>query len=216
MRITTAFAFDNSLANLQRRQQALVQTQEQLTSGKRVLRASDDPAAAATAERALAALSRAEAQGRALDASRNAMQLAEAALGDAGEMLAQARELIISAGNGSYSDNQRRPIAEAVRGLRDDLRAVANRSDGTGRYLFGGQGSDSAPLVDAPGGVVYAGTAGQLHAAAGEQTPLTLDGRAAWLMAHHHVHRLPVLDAKGKVVGLVSSLDVLGWVAGLA
>jgi flagellar hook-associated protein 3 FlgL len=183
MRITTAFAFESSLGNLQRRQQALVQSQEQLTSGKRVLRASDDPAAAAQAERALAALSRAESQGRALDASRNAMQLTESALGDAGEMLAHARELIVSAGNGSYSDSQRRTIAEAVRGLRSDLLAVANRSDGAGRYLFGGQGSGSEPLVDGPGGVAYAGTAGALNAAAGEPAPLSVDGRAAWLQA---------------------------------
>ncbi|HZF79474.1 MAG TPA: flagellar hook-associated protein FlgL [Rubrivivax sp.] len=183
MRIATAFAFDTSLANLQRRQQALVQSQEQLTSGKRVLRASDDPTAAAQAERALAALSRAESQGRALDASRNAMQLAEGALGDAGEMLAQARELIISAGNGSYSDSQRRTIAEAVRGLRDDLFAVSNRTDGTGRYVFGGQGSGSPPLVDGPGGVSYVGAPGHLNAAAGEPMPLSIDGRAAWLQA---------------------------------
>lgn len=183
MRIATAFAFESSLGNLQRRQQALVQSQEQLTSGKRVLRASDDPAAAAQAERALAALSRAESQGRALDASRNAMRLSESALGDAGEMLAQARELLVSAGNGSYSDSERRTIAEAVRGLRGDLLAVANRSDGAGRYLFGGQGSGSAPLVDGPGGVVYGATAGQLNAAAGEVSPLSMDGRAAWLQA---------------------------------
>lgn len=183
MRITTAFAFESSLGNLQRRQQALVQSQEQLTSGKRVRRASDDPAAAAQAERALAALSRAESQGRALDASRNAMQLAESALGDAGELLAQARELIVSAGNGSFSDSERRIVAEAVRGLRNDLLAVSNRSDGAGRYLFGGQGSGSAPLVDAPGGVAYTATAGQLNAAAGQPSPLSIDGRAAWLQA---------------------------------
>ena len=183
MRISTAFAFDNSLGNLQRRQQALVQSQEQLTSGMRVWRASDDPAAAAQAERALASLARAESQGRALDASRNAMQLAESALGDAGGLLAQARDLIISAGNGSYTDAQRRTIAESVRGLRDDLLAVANRTDGAGRHLFAGQGGSSAPLLDAPGGVVYTATSGSLNAATGETSPLSLDGRAAWLQA---------------------------------
>lgn len=39
---------------------------------------------------------------------------------------------------------------------------------------------------------------------------------ASALMAKNHVHRLPVLSAQGKVVGLVSSLDILGWLAGLA
>ena len=39
---------------------------------------------------------------------------------------------------------------------------------------------------------------------------------ASELMAKNHVHRLPVVSDKGKVVGLVSSLDILGWVAGLS
>jgi CBS domain-containing protein len=47
-----------------------------------------------------------------------------------------------------------------------------------------------------------------------------LDGtsiaRAAELMAKNHVHRLPVVSDTGKVIGLVSSLDILGWLAGLA
>lgn len=183
MRIASNYAFESSVSNLQRRQQALSASQEQLTSGKRVLRPSDDPAAAAQAERALATASRAQAQQRALDASRNSMQLAESALGDGGELLQQARELLVSAGNGTYTDSERRIIGEHLRGLRDDLLAVANRSDGAGRYLFGGQGSDGQPLLDQPGGVTYTATGGTTVAAAGEATPLSLDGQAAWLQA---------------------------------
>ncbi len=55
MRIATANAFETSVDNLQRRQQELQLSQDRLTSGKRVARASDDPAAAARIERALAA-----------------------------------------------------------------------------------------------------------------------------------------------------------------
>lgn len=40
--------------------------------------------------------------------------------------------------------------------------------------------------------------------------------QASELMARNHVHRLPVVSDGGKVVGLVSSLDILGWVAGLS
>lgn len=183
MRVATLSSFDASLAQLQRRQQDLTTAQEHLTSGKRVLRASDDPAAAATAERALAAESRAVARQRALDASRNAMQLAEGALGDAGELMQQVREQIVAAGNGSYTDAERKIAAAKLRSLRDDLLAVANRQDGTGRYIFGGQGSGSLPLQDAVGGVIYTATAGHLQAASGEATALSVDGRAAFLQA---------------------------------
>ncbi|MCW5636886.1 MAG: flagellar hook-associated protein FlgL [Rubrivivax sp.] len=183
MRITAANAFEGSVRTLQRRQQELTEIQEQLTSGKRVRRASDDPAAAARAERAMAAASRAEADQRALETSRSAMQLTESALGDAGELLQQIRERLMAAGNGTYSDTERATIADTIRSLRNDLLAVANRSDGAGRYLFGGQGADRPPLVDGIGGVSYVGAPGELYTASGEATPLTVDGRAAWLQA---------------------------------
>ncbi len=200
MRITSAYAFENSVSNLQLRQQALSRSQEQLTSGKRVLKPSDDPAAAAEAERALAAVNRNVAQQRALEASRNSMQLSETALGDAGELLQQARESVVAAGNGSYTDAQRLLVANALRSVRDELLAVANRSDGAGRYLFGGQGSDKPPLLDAPGGVVYTATSGQTLAASGEVSPLTIDGRAAWLQA-------PDLVNPGALISVFDSLD---------
>lgn len=200
MRIATATAFDASLANLQRRQQSLSETQIQLTSGKRVQRPSDDPAAAAAAERALAAMTRSEGQQRALDAARTSMQLSESALGEAGDILGQARELMVSAGNASYSDQERLTVADNLRSLRNDLLAVANRSDGSGRYLFGGQGSDGQPLLDAPGGVSYNGTTGGMQAATGEAMPLSLDGRAVWLQA-------PDPANAGSTVSLFDALD---------
>jgi flagellar hook-associated protein 3 FlgL len=70
-----------------------------------------------------------------------------------------------------------------LRTLRDDLLAVANRQDGTGRFVFGGQGSGALPLLDAPGGVIYTAAAGQMQAATGEPTALSVDGRLAFLQA---------------------------------
>jgi flagellar hook-associated protein 3 FlgL len=183
IRISTATAYESSVANLQRRQAALTDAQVQLTSGKRVLRPSDDPAAAAQVERALAAGTRAEGQKRALDSARTSMALSESALGEAGNVLQQARELVVAAGNGSFTDGERKTVAENLRGLRNDLLAIANRGDGSGRYLFGGQGSDGQPMLDAPGGVDYGGTSGGMQAATGEAMPLSLDGRAVWLQA---------------------------------
>jgi CBS-domain-containing membrane protein len=38
---------------------------------------------------------------------------------------------------------------------------------------------------------------------------------AARLMSEHGVHRVPVVDAEGRVSGILSSMDVLRWNAGL-
>src|SRR4029453_14458429 len=131
-RISTAQAFDAPLQQLQRRQAELSEAQLQLTTGKRVNRASDDPTAAARAERALATVSKVQANQRAVDASRTLMSQTESALGDAGDLLQRARELMVAAGNAAYGSPERKSIADEVRGLREQLLAIANRDDGAG------------------------------------------------------------------------------------
>ena len=48
-RIATSFAYQNSVSTLQQRQADMMESQERLVSGKSVMKASDDPTAAARA-----------------------------------------------------------------------------------------------------------------------------------------------------------------------
>jgi len=183
MRVSTAHAYESSLDALTRRQRDLSEAQLQLTSGKRVNRASDDPAAAAAAERALAKSARADASQRAAESSKNMMTLTESALGEAGELLQQIRETLVASGNASYSDAERQGLAQKIEGLREQLLTVANRSNGAGGYLFGGQGASQPPFIDAPGGVEFRGTGGVIAAAGEDRLPLSADGSSVWLSA---------------------------------
>lgn len=181
MRITTASTYATTINNLQLRQQELSDAQTRLSSGKRVLMPSDDPAAAARAERALAVELRSEASQRSVDASKVLMTQTESVLGDANELLSQVREALVAAGNATYTDANRAIQASKIQGLRDQLLQVANRSDGAGTFLFGGQGSNQAPFVDTPAGVVFRGVSGQTQTDADTSLPLSTDGNAAWL-----------------------------------
>ena len=183
MRIATANQFDVGIDTLARRQSELANVQEQLTTGKRVNRASDDPAAAARAERALASIGRSETSQRAVDASRVLMTQAESTLGDAGNLLQRARELMVAAGNASYGDAERSGLADELQSIRDQLLALANTGDGAGTFIFGGQGSTQKPFVDTVGGVQYAAADGEMKTEHPTGLPLTTDGRAAWLEA---------------------------------
>ncbi|MBP5988664.1 MAG: flagellar hook-associated protein FlgL [Piscinibacter sp.] len=183
MRISTRRANESGIETLQKRQVEMADAQERLTSGKRVSRASDDPAAAARAERALAGQMRAETSQRAVDASRTAMSLTETAMGDSLELLQQAREALVAAGNASYSDQERSNLAEKIKAIRNQLLSVANRSDGAGSYLFGGQGATTQPFVDAPGGVAYKGVSGERRTEAGTDLPLTVNGDGVFMTA---------------------------------
>ena len=183
MRVSTANLYDATIAQLQRRQVEMQQTQIQLTSGKKVAEASDDPAGAARVERAMASIGRIDANQRALDASRNSMTLAESALADGTELLQQIRESLLAAGNASYGDSERAGLAKKISGLRDQLLAIANRPDGSGGFVFSGQGASQPPFLDESTGVRFNGVPGNVLTGNLEDFALTVDGRLAFEQA---------------------------------
>ena len=79
LRMGSANMYDNAIRNIGARQTSLSNLQENLTSGKRVVRASDDPVAAAQAERAMTRITRIQTEQRALDVQRNAVAQADSA-----------------------------------------------------------------------------------------------------------------------------------------
>lgn len=183
MRVATAHTYDKAIESLQKRQADMANAQTQLTTGKKINVPSDDPIAAARAERALSSIGRADANQRALDASRNVLQIAESSMADAVELIQQAREALVASGNASYTDAERASVTKKLQNIRTQLLTVANRSDGGGGYIFGGQGSASPPFVDAIGGVQFVGQGGEAKAPAGETMNLTVDGQNVWLKA---------------------------------
>ncbi len=180
MRIATANTYDTALEQLFKRQSDLALQQEKLSTGLRVNRPSDDPTAAAQAERARVRLSRIEVDQRALEAQRSALATAETSLGEAVSLVQGVRELAISASNAAYSAKDRAAVAQHMADLRDQLLAVANRTDANAVPLFGGLGSSGAPFADLPSGVLYQASGGQ-RAATTTALPGAMDGQAIWM-----------------------------------
>lgn len=182
-RVASALSQQTGLNSLTRRQQELSRSQERMVSGKRIDRASDDPAGAARAERALADQTRSEGLLRTVDASRNAMSVAESAIGDAVDLVQSAREAVVGAGNGAFNAADRALLADRLKQIKGQLLSVANTGDGAGHFVFGGQGSDRLPFVDSGVGVEYHGASGQAEGSLSEELPLAVDGDALWLKA---------------------------------
>jgi len=139
-RVATAHSYDTTINRLQQRQAQLADTQDQLSSGKRVRRISDDPAAAALAEREQARMKRIQADQRALEASRRSLELAESTLGTITDLYQRAKELIVQGGNGALNDSDRRTIAQELDGIREQILELSNTKDTLGKPLFMGLG----------------------------------------------------------------------------
>ena len=179
-RLGTANLYDNAVRNISQRQSQLSALQVNLTSGKRVVHASDDPTAAVQAERAETRLARIATEQRALAAQKNTVAMTESALGDVSSAVQSFRDLLVSAGDASYSGTERLAIVNQMKQLRDQILSYANRTDTNGLPLFGGLGSTAQPFVDTATGMAYNGIGGQQSSSA-VAIPATADGQAAFM-----------------------------------
>lgn len=182
-RIPTLYAHQRALDAMAQRRTALNGDQLQLSTGKRVNDPSDDPLAVAQAERLRSQLARISIENRMIGFARQMLSTAESTLGQVGDSLQFARENLVAAGNGAMSAGDRALIAQQLSGVRDQLLTLANRRDGAGGYVFGGQGTAAAPF-DANGDPVAPAPGphpGEQQTGLDASYATSLDGRAVFV-----------------------------------
>ncbi|CAB5699104.1 Hook-filament junction protein [Delftia tsuruhatensis] len=179
-RIGTANMYDSTISNLNSRQTSLVDLMEKTTSGKRVVRASDDPVAAAQAERARTRISRSENDQRVLGLQRDVIAQGESKLGTAHDALKDFRDLVLQAGNGSYDQKARDALVQQLESLRNQVLGYANAKDSNGLPIFRGLGSQDNPVLSTTPGAVSQLQPGQ---STGDDNglPSSLDGFSTWM-----------------------------------
>ena len=190
MRLASANTFDSTVSTLTSRQSALSAQQDRVSAGLRVVKASDDPISAASAERALSRITQLQADQRALNVQRNALANAESTLGQAGDLMQRFRELTISAGSGSKNATDRTTIANEMTTIREQLFSLANTRDSNGVYLFSGLEIDQVQGVMTPAftttgaapnlGYDFNGTSGQ-NLPTQNAVPFTMDGNDVFM-----------------------------------
>jgi len=144
-RITTKILFNNAIDNLSRIETDLAQLQEQLASGLRINRPSDDPIAT---RRAIGYRSLLKRNDHYLTAIRDAQiftNAADSTLGIMTEDLLRVRELVLRGASGTLNQDQRNIIATEINEIINGMFDVANATSG-GRQLFGGSRTLDAPF----------------------------------------------------------------------
>lgn len=164
MRISTSQTYQQAINNILDQQAQLTKTQLQLGSGRRLLTAADDPAAASQAlgiQQALSSTTQYQANGNAVRAR---LGLTETALTGVGDLLQHVRTLAVQANNATQTNETRAAIAIEVRARLDELLALANTTDANGEYLFAGFQGKVQPFSRTAGGAYsYSGDQGQRY-----------------------------------------------------
>lgn len=148
MRVSTLMMYQQNMRGITDSQSAWMKYGEQMSTGKRVNRASDDPVAASQA----VVLSQAQAQNSQYASARTfatqRVSIEEKTLAQVTTAIQSAQEKIVYAGNGTLSDDDRASLATDLQGIRDQILNLANSTDGNGRYIFAGYKTDVAPFDD--------------------------------------------------------------------
>lgn len=162
MRISTGMIYDAGLASIQKQTSALLHTQQQVASGRRILTPADDPVAAARALEVEQARDTNALYQTNQKAAGETLGLEEGRLTAVGDLIHHVRTLAVQGGNGALSDRDRRSIAADLRQRFDELMGLANATDAAGQYLFSGYMGDTTPFSGSVAtGVTYAGDEGQ-------------------------------------------------------
>ena len=151
MRISTNQIYSAGTENINRNQSELLRLQNQISTGRRILRPEDDPVAAA---QALVATQSQEINRQHQENQGNAraqLGLLDGQLESLGNVIQDVRERTIQLGNASLTDRERGFIAEELESRLEQMLSIANAQNGEGLYLFAGFQGASVPFARAQG-----------------------------------------------------------------
>ncbi|RDH85216.1 MAG: flagellar hook-associated protein 3 [endosymbiont of Seepiophila jonesi] len=161
LRISTNMLFEKGISSMLEQQTKLSNTQDQISSGKRILTPKDDPAGSAYLLDLKGSISRVDQYQYNADRTRARLELEETALASVGNILHRVHELAIQGQTDTLTGDQRRDIAAEVRQLNEGLLSLANTQDSNGEYIFAGYDADQPPFSNPVDGTyVYSGDMG--------------------------------------------------------
>ncbi len=181
-RVTQSTVFRQLTSSVERLQRQLARAQEEVSSQKKLLNASDDPAGAAQANRLRGTTSSLQALDDGIGVGTAVLGAQDGALDQTGNLLSRALEIATQMSSGLTTAAQRQQASEEVAQIERGVLTLAN-TQVAGRYVFGGLASGAQPFanLDDPGfdpATAYSGAATPftLPIGAGQTVALTTPG----------------------------------------
>lgn len=162
MRISTSTIYDLGVGSIQQQTSALIKTQQQIATGRRILTPADDPVGASR----VLEVSQSNSLNEQYDVNANSatsnLGLEDTILNSVTNLIQDVRTQAVNAGNPTLNSNNLASMAAELRGRYQELLGLANTTDGSGQYMFSGYQGATTPFSEtAPGTVVYRGDQGQ-------------------------------------------------------
>lgn len=161
MPISTKLFNEQAVARFNSLTADIQNTQGRIATGKNILRASDDPVAAATISFTRDQKVMLDRFNTNIDRARIRLNVTENVVSDTMNVLTRAYELALQGRNDALSAADRQAIAKEVTQLKNTITGLANSRDSNGNYMFGGFKLNQAPFrADEDGTIQYHGDSG--------------------------------------------------------
>ena len=162
MRVTTQQQYLNSIDNMQTSQTKLAKLQNQIDTGKRIDKPSDDPVAAAQVVKLERELAQYEKYQLNITVTQRRLELQETVLDDVRIQMNRVKELTLQGANGTLTDQDRKTIAAEINETVDHIASLMNTKDAQGEYIFAGNTGKIQPYQQqTDGSYSYKGDEGQ-------------------------------------------------------
>ncbi len=158
MRITNNMMMNNFMSNLNFNMTVMGKYQDQLSSGKRITKLSDDPIGIMSTLDAKSKLRKLDMHNNTIGDAQSWLAQTETSLRELNDMLVKAYENTVVAANGTMSSDDKEATAEIIEQIRQHAVQLGNSTYG-GRFIFGGYNTTTEPFAyDASGKLLYNGT----------------------------------------------------------
>ncbi|MEK8196560.1 flagellar hook-associated protein FlgL [Lysinibacillus sp. FSL M8-0134] len=146
MRVTQSMLSNNMLLNLNRSFGKMSKLQDQINSGSKITRPSDDPVIAVKGMGYRRDLGRVEQYTRNMNEVNNWLDTTDESLNQVGEQMKRVRELVIQAANDTNTPEEREKIRMEIDQIRNQIQDVGNTKIAD-RYIFSGTNTQQ-PLFE--------------------------------------------------------------------
>ncbi|QCR31493.1 flagellar hook-associated protein FlgL [Lysinibacillus sp. SGAir0095] len=147
MRVTQSMLSNNMLRNLSSSYSKMADLQNQINTGKKVNRPSDDPVTAIKGMSYRTDLNKVEQFDRNMTQVNSWLDSSDDALGQVGEALTRVKELVVQAANDTNTADDRQKAKLEIDQIRKQIQDVANTKVAD-KYLFSGTKTQSPLFVD--------------------------------------------------------------------
>ena len=179
MRIGTSQIYFQSVEAFQQQQVKLLKLQQQISSGVRLTKPSDDPLASAQVLEMEQVVSLKLQYQVNIGIAENRLELEETALAGVENLIFRMRELAIQANNGANDATAMQAIGVEMEEINEALLSLANTQDTNGDYLFAGFQNQQQPFTEVITGsirhVIYNGDQGQRSLQISETRQVAVD-----------------------------------------